>query len=226
MYKFVSYFYALCFSSVVLSQTQIEINSFEQTNADTWTLITFSTPPCTNEADQWDYATILTSISPNHLNQFWGIRDLDGSCGSGAGETLTFPSINTSAYTNISISFDYNLFEFDTGDDLFYTLIINGVSQNEVQLFDGFSNLSTNGWITETLNIPNGTNTVGFQIRVVQNGGGDYGGIDNVRLEGVLTASCFIQDSGLSSVTCNDNATPLDFSDDFITFSLNQMETI
>lgn len=192
MYKFVSYFYALFFSSVVLSQTQIEINSFEQTNADTWTPITLSTPPCTNGADQWDYATILTSISPNHLNQFWGIRDLDGSCGSGAGETLTFPSINTSAYTNISISFDYNLFEFDTGDDLFYTLIINGVSQNEVQLFDGLSNLSTNGWITETLNIPNGTNTVGFQIRVVQNGGGDYGGIDNVRLEGVLTASCFI----------------------------------
>lgn len=48
-----------------------------------------------------------------------------------------------------------------------------------MQLFDGISNLSTNGWITETLNIPNGTNTVGFQIRVIQNGA-DYGGIDNV----------------------------------------------
>ncbi len=67
MYKFVSYFYALCFSSVILSQTQIAINSFEQTNADTWTPITFSTPPCANGADQWDHATILASISPNHL---------------------------------------------------------------------------------------------------------------------------------------------------------------
>ena len=211
--------FTLC--SIGWSQTTIAIQSFEQNSSDTWSPITLSTPPCTNGSDQWDYATSLLTLSPNHLNQFWGIRDLNGDCGSSGGETLYFPTMNISLYTNVSLSFDYNLFQFDTGDDLFYTLTIDGIAQNEVQIFDGYSNLSTSGWVTEAITIPNGTNSVGFQIRVVQNGGTDYGGIDNVRLEGFPSSSCLIQSSGLNNIMCNDNGTSLDFSDDYINFTLD-----
>ncbi len=113
-------------------------------------------------------------------NNFLGILDLDdeGTNGTAGFATITFNTINVSAAsTGVSLSFDYEFFEFDTGDDAFYTVTIDGIPQTEVQLINGLADLSLNGTIS--VNAPPGTTTIGLSIRIKQNGAGDYAGFDN-----------------------------------------------
>lgn len=170
------------------AQSTIAIQSFE-TSGDTWSPMTFSTPACTNGDDVWDYTTSIGSISPNHLAQFWGIADLNGNCGGSGFETITLPNVDVSLYTAVTFSFDYNAVGFDNGDDLKYELFFDNVSQGEVVVVNGSSNTSTGGWITETVNIPNTVTNVSVILSAKQNGGSDYGGFDNVVLEGTSTCT-------------------------------------
>ena len=113
-------------------------------------------------------------------NNFLGILDLDdeGTNGTTGFATITFSTINVlGASSGITLSFDYEFFEFDTGDDAFYTVTIDGIPQAEVQLINGFADLSLNG--TVSVNAPPGTTTIGLSIRIRQNGAGDYAGFDN-----------------------------------------------
>ena len=121
----------------------------------------------------------ITSLT----NNFLGILDLDdeGVNGTSGFATITFNTINTSsALSGVILSFDYEFFEFDTGDDAFYTVLIDGIAQAEVQLINGLSNLSLNGSVM--VNIPPGTLSVGLSIRIRQDGAGDYAGFDNFAL--------------------------------------------
>lgn len=139
---------------------------------------TLSTPTCNTGGDTWD----IVSSPWNGItmtNDFFGVKDLTGDCGGSAGETITFDQVTIT--TETTISFDYNVFEFDTGDDVFYTVTFNGVPQTQVQLIDGNNNLSASG--TETISIPTGTTTVSFELLVDQNGGGDYAGFDNFSIQ-------------------------------------------
>lgn len=182
------HYLVLCFSLMLSTlQAQIAYQGFEQNASDTWG-ITFSTPPCTNGSDRWNYSTSLSSISPSAGTQFWGVQDLNGNCG-GASETMTFATTSVATHTGVTIQFDYNIVGYDNGDNVFYTVILDGVAQPEVQLVTG-GGFSTGGFLTETVNIPNGTNTVGFILRVVQNGGSDYAGFDNFILNGTPTVAC------------------------------------
>lgn len=113
-------------------------------------------------------------------NQFLGILDLDdeGMNGTPGFATLTFNTIDISgAPAGGTLSFSYEFFEFDTGDDAYYTVTIDGVPQAEVQLINGLSNLSLAGNVT--VPIPPGTSTVGLSLRIRQDGAGDYAGFDN-----------------------------------------------
>ena len=175
----------LLVSYCVLGQETIALQDFEQNPGDTWG-ITFSTPPCNSGGDIWDYSTSISSLAPSSGSQFWGIQDLEGNCGSATGESIFFANVDVSNYQSINLSFDYDIFEFDNGDDVFYTLTIDGVAQPEVQLINGSSNLSTNGYLTESINIPDGTTSVSFSITVDQNGGSDRAALDNFILTGVL----------------------------------------
>ncbi len=166
---------------------QIAIQSFE-TSGDTWTPITFSTPPCTNGSDRWDYSTSLSSISPSHLSQFWGIRDLNGNCGGSGFESISLPNVDVSSCTNVIFSFDYNVIGYDNGDDIKYELFYDGISQGQTVVVNGSSNFSTGGWVTESVNVPSTVTNVSVIIFVKQNGGSDYAGIDNVKLEGNCVA--------------------------------------
>ena len=121
----------------------------------------------------------LTSLT----NNFLGVLDLDdeGVNGTSGFATITFNTINTSsALSGATLSFDYEFFEFDTGDDAFYTVLIDGIAQTEVQLINGLSNLSLNGNVTVI--IPPGSLSVGLRIRIRQDGAGDYAGFDNFAL--------------------------------------------
>lgn len=177
----------LCLTVTTL-QAQIAYQGFEQNATDTWGT-TFSTVACNTGTDIWDYSTALGGIVPSAGAQFWGVQDLDGNCGGGAGETITFADVNVSSFTGVSINFDYNIVGYDNGDDVFYNVVLDGLVQTQVQLVSG-GGFSTGGYVTETINIPNGTTTVGLILLVVQNGGSDYAGFDNFILDGTAIAAC------------------------------------
>lgn len=183
-------FAVLCFfNNVNFSQTTIAKQSFE-VSGDSWTPITLSTPACNDGGnDIWDYVTSINSISPNEGSQFWGIKDLNGNCGGTGFESITFPNVDVSLYSSVTFEYDYNAFEFDTGDDFKYELFFDNVGQGEVVVVDGVSNLSTTGWETEVVTIPGTTTNVSVVLYARQNGGGDYGGFDNVVLKGTSTCT-------------------------------------
>lgn len=112
-------------------------------------------------------------------NQFLGFNDLNENNGNGTNgfATVTFATIDvSSALAGVTLSFTYDFFEFDGGDDVYYTIIIDGSPQPEVLLIDGLTNLSTSGVVS--VSIPAASN-VGLQLRFSQNGVTDYGGFDN-----------------------------------------------
>jgi len=119
----------------------------------------------------------------NITGNFLYVQDLNNPNGGTSGfATVTFADVNVAGRTNMSISFDYDVFEFDTGDDVEYILVLDGTDEPTVVLIDGLSNLSAEG--TETIAVPNGTTTVGLKLRIRQNGAGDYAGFDNFTLVG------------------------------------------
>lgn len=120
------------------------------------------------------------SVITTMTNNFLGIHDLDdeGNNGTSGFATITFSTINLSLASNgATLSFDYEFYEFDNGDDAYYTIIIDGIPQSEIMLIDGNANLSISGSILE--NIPAGTTSVSLRIRIKQDGQGDYAGFDN-----------------------------------------------
>ena len=168
--------------------TTITKQSFE-TNGDTWQA-TFSTPPCTSGVDSWNYRTELGNITSSDGDQFWGIRDLSGNCGSSEFETITLENFDISSYSNVNLTFDFNAFELDNGDDIKYELFFDNQSQQEKVIFEGSSNLSTVGWKTEQISIPNYVTNLKLKISVKQNGDADYVGIDNIILTGSILTPC------------------------------------
>lgn len=113
-------------------------------------------------------------------NNFLGVLDLDdeGTNGTSGFASITFNTIDVSGAVNgVTLSFDYEFFEYDTGDDAYYTVTIDGIAQPEVQLINGLANLSASG--TVSVVGPPGTMTMMLSLRIRQDGASDYGGFDN-----------------------------------------------
>ena len=203
----------LCFVSSGFGQTIVK-NSFEETASDTWSPLTFSTVECTNGNDIWDYTSSLNSITPSDGLQFWGIQDLNGNCGGNSFETISLPNINISSFTNVIFKFDYKVIGYDNNDDIKYQLFYDNVPQAEVLIVDGSSNL-TIGWITESVNIPSTVTNVKVIFSVKQNGD-DYGGIDNVKLEGIANAVSTEVEFASATYSTNENSTSIDLCIDIV----------
>ncbi len=110
---------------------------------------------------------------------FLFVNDLDDEGDNGAPEaTVTFGPVNVSGETNIIFSFDYQEDGFDNGDDVFYTLVLDGVDQSEVQFINGNGSTSSG---TIAVSVPDGTGTVSLKLRIDQNGD-DAAGFDNFRV--------------------------------------------
>lgn len=166
---------------------------FEQDAGDTWSM-TLSTPACNISGDIWDYETSLSAISPSAGNQFWGMQDIEGNCGGAGYETITFASTAITAYTSVSISFDYYTIGYESADNLGYEIWEDGTQVvDDVGLND-----NTGGWVTITHNVTPGTSNVYLILKAKQNGGSDYAGFDNVILEGTATSSESISTSAIS----------------------------
>lgn len=119
----------------------------------------------------WGITNSLANINYASIsNNFWGLNDINDN------DVITFNSVNVSGISNVGISFDYDVFEFDSGDDVYYEVFIDGVGQGSVQLINGSSNYSEEG----NVDIPIGTaTTVSLTLSITQNGGSDYAGFDN-----------------------------------------------
>ena len=212
-----------CISFFTFAQTPIAIQSFEN-SGDTWVPLTFSTPPCNSNNDVWDYVTSLPGINPSDGVQFWGIQDLDGSCGGTGFETIAFPDVNISTYNNVIFTFDYYAIRLDNGEDLKYQLFYDGIGQGEVIVVDGNNSSSdnTNGWKTETVEIPNTVSNISLILYARCNAGNERAGFDNVRLQEASNNVCegaedlVVYDYGASAgheVTGDtSNTTPSDMS--------------
>ncbi len=157
---------------------------FEGTAEDNWA-VTPTPNPYNTDGDIWGLVTNLDTINPFAGNLFWGMQDLNNLNGGGAFDhILDFATVDLMSVENAVISFDYNVADFDMGDNFKYEIYLDGVGQGEILLIEGndLTPVSTNGWTTETIQIPIGTMNVALQIRVLQNGA-DQAAVDNVAVK-------------------------------------------
>ena len=119
---YLSLFLLLYMIQTMAQSTLIAGNSFE-TSGDNWSVKSFSTTPCTIGDDSWNYHTELDSIYPSDGNRFWGIKDLNGNCGSSDFEAIEFEAIDIRQYRQVILKFDYLVAGYDNGDDMKYQLV-------------------------------------------------------------------------------------------------------
>lgn len=199
--------FILALGTCVRAQVNL-VQDFEGTNTLTFT----SDPaPYAVSDDIWNIVSSVETISPSATGgtMFWGGQDIENGNGGRAGKsTLTFPVEQICNVTSPEFTFEYNVFEFDGGDDFGYTLVLDGVAQPDVLLIDGGTGgVSSSGWEVATIMIPEGTINVSLVIFAEQNGAGDYFGIDNVTFtgggsQGGCGSVCGITNFGPAVVTC------------------------
>ncbi len=136
--------------------------------------------------DVWDIVTTLgpgTSEIDTVSGFFLGCRDLDNPItGTNFIHEIAFVNVNISSLVNARLSFDYDVFEFDNGDDVYYEVFHDDVGQGFVNLVNGVGDLTIEG--TEVINIPNSVTNARITVGITQDGQNDFAGFDNFRLYG------------------------------------------
>lgn len=168
------------------SQQVIQSQSFESESVG-WGYT--ANPATFSSADAiWSVVSseLPLSILPIHGQYYWGVKDLNSPSGTSAWGTLLFETVDISLFEQVGLSFYYECVGYDSGDDMKYQLIVNGVPQSEVLLIDGLSNLNVSG--TVSISIADTVQTIALLISWKQNGTTDYAGIDSVSLVGTPLA--------------------------------------
>jgi hypothetical protein len=136
--------------------------------------------------DIWDIVTTLgsnTSEIDIVSGYFLGCRDLDNPItGSNFIHEIAFVNVNLSGIVNARLAFDFDVFEFDNGDDVQYEVFHDDVSQGIITFVNGSGDLTLEGTIT--INIPNSVTNIRITLGISQNGDADYAGFDNFRIYG------------------------------------------
>ena len=136
--------------------------------------------------DIWDTVTTLgsgTSEIDNVSDVYLGCRDLDNTNGGGAiFHEIIFENVVISSIVNTRVAFDYDVFEFDNGDDVRYELFYDDIGQGQVVFVNGAANYSEEGTIT--INIPGSVTNVRLTLGIKQNGESDFAAFDNFRVYG------------------------------------------
>lgn len=137
-------------------------------------------------SDIWNTVTSLgngTSEIDIVTNIFLGCRDLNNPNGGGNFyHEISFTNVNISSIINARVAFNYDVFEFDNGDDVRYELFYDDIAQGQVIFINGVSDYSEEG--TMILNIPGSVTNVRLTLGITQNGDGDYAGFDDFRVYG------------------------------------------
>ena len=186
------HFYFL-FSIVLLvnnlgfGQTTIYTQDFDG-SSPTWNYTSNPTPYSTG-SDDWDIVT-TNSAPSGTTGSFWGVQDIDNPNGGGAFEhTLTFDAINVTSYNSVEISFDFYTKGFDAGDEIRYE-VFYGSSGSEIGQGIVGLNKNTQAWTTITVTIPDTADSAYIVLGAQQNGGSDYAGFDNIKIEGTAGTGC------------------------------------
>jgi len=130
--------------------------------------------------DIWAVVNELDNIT-DFTGNFLGCSDLDNPIsGPNVDHHIAFDNVDISAATAAKVSFDYDIFEFDTGDSVSYELFYDDVSQGVFTVLAGNNNASLRG--TVTINIPNTVVNVRITVMINQNGNDDKAGFDNFRV--------------------------------------------
>jgi hypothetical protein len=103
------------------------------------------------------------------------------------GNFITLSQVDVSAYAAVEVSFWYYSFGYDSTDDAWYQVVVDGAAfdtENSGALLDK----STGAWEQVTISVPGGAQTVALQIFIDQNGG-DNIAFDDFRVRGILSGS-------------------------------------
>ncbi|MEE9437476.1 MAG: Calx-beta domain-containing protein, partial [Saprospiraceae bacterium] len=125
-----------------------------------------------------EYASLMDSVLYE--------RDLDdeGDNGTTGFANITFANIDVSGYTNVLLSFDYDIEGYNANnDEALYEIFVDGVGLGQVTLQDGETpGDDAEGSISEA--IANGANMVSLVISMRNNGSSGWSAYDNFKLEG------------------------------------------
>ena len=155
-----------------------------------------------DDRNEWAVTATPSFDSFISFNDIWGVKSVSGPIRMDgrfiAGRdiinsshtfpflTLDFATIDVSTFESVDVSFDYAVHGFEVGDDLFYTLSLDGVANPEVQFVDGNNSLSETGTIS--MSVPDSATTLSLQIRLIQDGEDGYLGLDNFVVSGAIAA--------------------------------------
>ena len=168
MLKYYLCLYLLLYLVQVFGQKSIIAKQGFEPVQETWQIASISTEPCTQDGDSWNYHTELGDILPDEGGYFWGIQDLNGSCGSSGFEYLELTSYNIKNYKNVVLSFAVQVKGFDNGDDIKYQVWFDEIPQPEVLLIDGANDFSHADWQLVQIEIPNSISFVKLRISFKQ----------------------------------------------------------
>ncbi|MEO0733110.1 MAG: lamin tail domain-containing protein, partial [Bacteroidota bacterium] len=194
------------FGTCVRAQDIVAIQDFEGTPTNEWFYDLIPNEYNVSN-DVWGIVSSVGSISTaSSGNSLWGMRDLDNPNGGGDfPHSLIFDgAISVAGMTNVEVSFDYNVVGYDSGDKLSYWTVFDGTSGDEVILIEGGTGgVSSNGWQTVRIVVPDNVNEVGIDIFAEQDGGSDFAGVDNFMVTANNpTDPCGITAFGPAEVIC------------------------
>ncbi|WP_309384166.1 PEP-CTERM sorting domain-containing protein [Cerasicoccus frondis] len=174
-----------------LGAASIAFQGYDGDAADTWGYT--PDPVETNTSgDVWEpSASFKTITAPQAGSDFWTMQDLSGvnTLNTRSGNlTQTFATIDTSGYTDISISFYYWIFQMDSGDEMYYEIDTgSGFGAPVAFVSPSENNFSTDAWVQETINIGDASSvTLRLSTTPWTGGGNEYAGWDSVSLEGTV----------------------------------------
>jgi endonuclease I len=169
------------------SEETLAFQGFEGTVADNWSSTIYPTT-YNSSGDIWAEVSSLNSVTPSEGSIYWGMQDLNNGAGGGDFyHYINFDPIDISAYTSVTLTFDYYTFEYESTDFIEYEVVYdNGSSWNTFTPL----NVNTNKvWTTITINVEDAENYIRLRIQAKQDGGSDYAGIDNIKLVGTSSPS-------------------------------------
>lgn len=141
-----------------------------------------------NFADDFFGIININDASPisqsNFSNNILAENDLNSPNGTTGFVTVTFEEISVESFSNVILSFDWEVIGYNAGnDDVKYEIIVDGVSNGEVFIVDGGVD-PDDGSGTVTYNVPASTSTISLLISVRNDGASGYSGFDNFKMEG------------------------------------------
>ena len=172
---------ALVAGAIVASTANADViafQDFEGASTDTWAVTTNPEFYGVDGTRIWD----ILSENGQITGAYEGDNFLGGRNTGSAEYVVSFDDLDISNYENVSITFAFNAFGFETGDYIDYTL--NGLRE---RAFTGLptGTDSTDDWESLTINLTSvDAIDFGFITRVV--GSGDRFGIDTILVSGDL----------------------------------------